>query len=133
MSVTQIATRRLMVAGRSNELEELLARGESALACDGDLHAARRHFEEAYQVAERLADGRGMALAALGVGGIWVHEQRTVTGLTLLQSRLRQALSYVDSRSPLGLRLRARLTAESDYRHRGHPGGPARALLATAR
>jgi len=106
-----------MVAGRNNELEELLARGDSALAADGDLHAARRHFEAAYRVAEKLGDGRGMALAALGMGGIWVHEQRTVAGVTLLRSRLRQALSHVDSRSPLGLRLRARLTAENDYRH----------------
>jgi hypothetical protein len=109
----------------------LLADGASALACEGDLKAGRRRFDAAYREAERIGDAGAMAEAALGMGGLWVHEHRTVTGATLLEGRLRRALSLVDPRSPVALRLRIRLAGETGYRS-GEPAGVL-ALLDEAR
>jgi tetratricopeptide (TPR) repeat protein len=97
-------------------VEALLAEGVSALVDAGDLAEARRWFDAAFREAERLGDAEAMAEAALGLGGLWVHEQRTLAGSTLLTQRLRQALSLVDHRSALGLRLRIRLAGEAAYR-----------------
>jgi hypothetical protein len=105
-----------LVADRADELENLLAEGRSALAADGDLRTGRQCFEAAYRVAEQEGDARAMAVAALGMAGLWVHEHRTVSGSVLLETRLRHALSLIDRRSVLALRIRARLTGEIDYR-----------------
>jgi hypothetical protein len=111
--------------------EELVARGSQALDLDGDLQESRRQFEAAYQAAERNGDTHTMAAAVLGLGGLWVHEHRTAAAGALLDHQLRQALSLVDPRSPLALRLRARLAAETDYRTGGHAA--ILAVLAEAR
>jgi hypothetical protein len=93
-----------------------LARAERALHADGDLQASRRLFEAAYGEAERAGDVEALALAALGLGGLWVHERRAVVDATTVRARQRDALSLLDPHSPLALRLRARLVAEADYR-----------------
>jgi hypothetical protein len=111
--------------------EELVARGSQALDLDGDLQESRRHFEAAYQAAERNGDTHAMAAAVLGLGGLWVHEHRTAAAGALLDHQLRQALSLIDPRSALALRLRARLAAETDYRTGGHAA--ILAVLAEAR
>jgi hypothetical protein len=111
--------------------EELVARGSQALDLDGDLQESRRQFEAAYQTAEHNGDTHAMAAAVLGLGGLWVHEHRTAAAGALLDHQLRQALSLVDPRSPLALRLRARLAAETDYRTGGHAA--ILAVLAEAR
>ncbi len=101
---------------RVADVGSLLRDGDSALACDGDLSTGRRYFESAYRAAERIGDFAAMAEAALGMGGLWVHEHRTATHSTLLEERLYRALGTVDPGSALWLRLRARLAGEADYR-----------------
>jgi len=114
-------TRIVADSGTVDHIGSLLADGAYALACDGDLHEGRRQFDAAYREAERLGDAEAMAVAAIGMGGLWVHEHRTVAGATLLDERLRRALSLVDPASPTGLRLRARIAGEDSYRA-GDPG-----------
>ncbi|MFJ4848663.1 MULTISPECIES: hypothetical protein [unclassified Streptomyces] len=103
-------------AERSAELRTLLDEGTRAVVDDGDLRAGRDRFERAYRMAESAGDARAMAVAALGFGGLWVHEHRTVAGSVLLESRIRQALGVLDPESSLALRLRIRLAGEGDYR-----------------
>jgi hypothetical protein len=96
-------------------LGELLRNGERALEADGDLRAGREWFDRAYRAAEAECDGAGMARAALGMGGLWVHEHRSAPAAALLQARLRSARTAVDPGSSLALRLKARLAGEADY------------------
>jgi hypothetical protein len=93
-----------------------LARAEQALHADGDLRASRALFETAYGDAERAGDVEALARAALGLGGLWVHERRGMVDATTVRARQRHALSLLDPHSPLALRLRARLAAEAGYR-----------------
>jgi hypothetical protein len=94
---------------------ELLRHGERALESDGDLRAGREWFDRAYRAAEQECDGAGMARAALGLGGLWVHEHRSAPAAALLLARLRSARTAVDPGSSLALRLKARLAGEADY------------------
>lgn len=105
------------VAPRSTgTVSTLLADGTHALTVDGDLNVSRERFESAYRLAEADEDGEGMAAAALGMSGIWVHEERTARASAVLTARLRTALTLVDDESTVGLRLRIRLAGEADYR-----------------
>ncbi|WP_230465907.1 hypothetical protein [[Actinomadura] parvosata] len=104
------------------DLEVTLVRGERALLEDGDLQRARRWFDIAYQRAQECGDPEGLAQAALGLGGIWVHEHRTAVESEKVRVRQRHALSRVDPRSPLAQRLRLRLQGEEDYRRGAHDG-----------
>jgi hypothetical protein len=113
--VSQTQCRLELVADQPGELAAVLGRGDSALLTDGDLEASRRHFEEAYRLAERAADGPAMARATLGLAGLWVQEQRTVTGAVQLEARLQHVLELLDPCSSLALRIRARLAGEADY------------------
>jgi hypothetical protein len=108
------------VPSRADELELALETGERALYIDGDLHSSRRAFERAYQLAAAADDVTAMALAALGLTGLWVSERRTVSGAAELEARLRQVLPRLADASALALRVRARLAAETDYRHGQH-------------
>jgi hypothetical protein len=111
-----VPTRRLeLVADQAGELQAALADGARAQDTDGDLRAGRQHFELAYRLAEQVSDVRAMAVAALGLAGLWVHERRTVTSAVQLEARLQHVLSLLDARSPLALRIRARLAGEADY------------------
>ena len=106
-----------LVAVRADALKSALSRGDSALHTDGDLHASRRNFERAYELAVQASDVRAMALAALGLAGLWVNERRTVSGAAQLEGRLQHALSLLTPDTSLALRVRARLAAEADYYH----------------
>lgn len=108
------------VGSRGQETGSLLARGTEALFGDGDLSTSRELFEAAYAEAERTGDINGIAVATLGLGGLWVHEHRTLAGSGQLRARLRHALSLVEPASSLALRLRVRLAAETDYRAGDH-------------
>lgn len=104
------------LAGSVEDCGWLLASGSRALEDDGDLPAARGWFEQAYQIAERAPDQAAMATAALGTGGLWVHEHRSVTAAATMEQRVRQALQVLDPGSALSVRLRTRLAGEADYR-----------------
>ncbi|WP_410586539.1 BTAD domain-containing putative transcriptional regulator [Amycolatopsis sp. lyj-23] len=108
-----LATRATAVAGPAHD--DALVAGEHALLDDGDLRTSREHFETAYVRAERAGDAASLARAALGLGGVWVHEHRTAVAAAALLTRLRHALERVDPGSSLGHRLQARLAAELDY------------------
>ena len=108
------------VAFRADELESALSGGDRALHTDGDLHAGRRNFERAYQLALAAGDVRATALAAQGLAGLWVSERRTVSGAAQLEARLQDALPALNANSPLALRIRSRLAAEADYRRGEH-------------
>lgn len=124
-------------------IELSLAAGERALLDEGDLRTSRIRFDAAYREAERWGDGEGMARAALGLGGLWVHEHRMAAVAGMVRARQRTALSLIDPQSSLALRLRVRLAAEKDYatgehasimalvaeaRRAGHPAALAEAL-----
>lgn len=94
----------------------MLVHGWHAWCVEGDQRSSREHFAAAYDAAEAEGDGRAMAFAALGLAGPWVHDHRGLTAGMSMEVRLRHALSSVDQRSALALRLRIRLAAESDYR-----------------
>ncbi|MET8155801.1 hypothetical protein ABZT47_05470 [Sphaerisporangium sp. NPDC005289] len=102
------------------EPESSLRAGESSLHTDGDLRTGRRWFEAAYRAAQCRGDGDAMARAALGLGGLWVHEHRTAADAANVRVRQRHALALADPASSPALRLRARLTGEDDYRTGGH-------------
>jgi hypothetical protein len=61
-----------------------------------------------------------MAAAALGLAGLWVHQNREAATAAVLDDRLRHGLSEVAADSSLALRLRARIAAEADYRDGDH-------------
>jgi hypothetical protein len=90
------------------------------LHSDGDLHTSRRNFERAYQLAVAAGDARAMALATLGLAGLWVSERRTVSGAAQLEARLQHVLSLLKAHTSLALRVRTRLAAEADYCHGEH-------------
>ncbi len=108
------------VALRADALRSALAAGDRALHADGDLHASRRHFEQAYELAGAAGDVHAVALAALGLAGLWVSERRTVSGAAQLEARLQHVLPLLKADTPLALRIRSRLAAEADYRHGQH-------------
>ncbi|MFD9001443.1 hypothetical protein ACFV0T_10800 [Streptomyces sp. NPDC059582] len=118
-------------ARRSGELQILLDEGTRAVVEDGDLRTGRDRFARAYRIAESSGEERAMAVAALGFGGLCVHEHRTVAGSVLLESQIRRALELLDPQSSLALRLRIRLAGESDYRNSDNTA--VLALLAQAR
>ena len=103
------------LAAATPSVEVLLSRGRRSLDEDGDARAGRLWFDAAYRAAEAMRDSVAMGEATLGLAGLWVHEQRTATAHTLLMQRMRRALASVDPDSPLGLRLRLRITAETEY------------------
>jgi DNA-binding SARP family transcriptional activator len=107
--------------GRGSELshdgdiESSLLAGERTLFEEGDLEAGRRWFGAAYRGAEGQGDGLAMARAALGLGGLWVHQNRTAVDTAVARSRQRHTLSLIDPHSSLAFRLRARLAAEEAF------------------
>jgi hypothetical protein len=119
----RMQTRRLeLVSVLAAELQSALADGDRALNRDGDLQAGRQIFERAYQLAEQASDVQAMAVAAIGLAGLWVSERRTVTGAVMLEARLQYVLSLLAEQSSLALRIRARLAGEADYARGEHVG-----------
>jgi hypothetical protein len=96
--------------------DALLRDGATSLYVDGDLGSSRASFDAAFRRAELDGDGDAMALAALGLSGLFVHEHRGVVDAALVDARLRRALAGVDPGSVLAVRLRARIAAEADHR-----------------
>ena len=91
------ARRLELVADQADDLAAALAAGARAQYADGDLLASRESFERAYRLAEQAGDVQAMAVAALGLAGLWVCERRTVTSAVLLEARLQHVLSLLDA------------------------------------
>ncbi len=106
----------MTVVPERDEAASMVASGERALHVEGDLTGARCWFTKAYEQAGRAGDPRLAALAAVGLGGLWVHEHRTAADAASVEEHQRDALAALDPRSSLALRLRTRLAAEADYR-----------------
>ncbi|MFN8080706.1 MAG: hypothetical protein U0Q19_14210 [Kineosporiaceae bacterium] len=96
--------------------EESLRAGELALHGSGDLVASRRAFAAAHAAAEQSRDAGALARAALGMGGIWVHERRAPAEAATVEACQRAALAQPNLDAALTLRLQVRLAAEADYR-----------------
>ncbi len=89
---------------------EMLERGKLALA--------RAAFWRQAEAADAHSDVERLASAALGLGGIWVHEHRSTleqARVAALQRRALGSLEALDPDSSLAHRLRTRLTAEQAY------------------
>jgi hypothetical protein len=104
------------VRGAPMDARSLLAMGERALYVEGNLRAARSWCGRAYLRAEQVGQPAVMAAAAVAMGGLRVHEHRRLIDAAGVAARQRRALALVHPRSSLALRLRARLTAEAEYR-----------------
>lgn len=112
---------------------QLLADGERAVWDRGDLCRGRELFDLAFRRAQRARDPRATAAAALGLAGLWVHEHQSFTSAAVALDRLRRAAEAATCArdETLAARLRARLTAETDYRSAEH--GAIRAVVEQAR
>jgi tetratricopeptide (TPR) repeat protein len=71
--------------------------------------------------AERTADDLAYAVAALGLGGIWVHEHRSSLARARVLELQRRALGRLAPDERLAVRLRTRLAAEDAYLSRDLP------------
>jgi len=109
------------------ETQSLVLGGVGALWVDGDRLASRDWFDAAYRRAESEGDVVAMAWSALGMSGLWPDEHRDGAVAVLVDTRLRRVLGGVDPGSSVGLRVRARLAGEADYRRGEHA-----AILAVA-
>ena len=105
-------------------MEELVALGTGEAARRAGLLAeARAAFLASADAAARSGDDPALVQAALGVGGLWVHEQRDVVGRAQVWALWDKAAAVVLPGSLDQARLAARLAAEAVYE-----GEPAEAL-----
>ena len=84
----------------------------SEVAC----REAREVFWQEAETASANGDIEALAEAALGLGGIWVHEHRTTLDNARVEALQRQALEALPHDHALARRLRMRLAAERAYR-----------------
>lgn len=104
------------MVGRSAPTTLLLDVAATELAA-GNLREARSWFRRAADQAGEPAD---LALAAVGLGGIWVHEHRTAGDHAAFEALVERAMVRLDSERPdLLARLRTRRAAELIYTGRG--------------
>jgi hypothetical protein len=81
----------------------------------GRLADARARFWEEARLAGAADDADGLASAALGLGGVWVHEHRATLERAEVQALQERALAAAGPASPWARRLRIRLAAEHGY------------------
>jgi hypothetical protein len=95
---------------------ELLLAHAGAVLASGRLVEARGLFDRAVDAAERSGNARWLAAATLGVGGVWVEEQRDELSRRRLLALCRRALVELpEGEVVLAARLRVRLAAELAY------------------
>ena len=95
-----------------------LAHADAVLAC-GRLTEARRLYERAVRPATLADDPRLVARAAIGLGGVWVEEQRDELSRRRMLALCRRARrSLPADESLLAARLAVRLAAEDVYQTR---------------
>ena len=81
----------------------------------GRLREAREQFWSEHGAANDANDVIGSAEAALGLGGLWVHEHRSTFERARVLAAQRAALADIDESSALAARLRVRLAAERAF------------------
>jgi hypothetical protein len=81
----------------------------------GRLAEARQSFLDAATAADESGDKQSLVLAALGVGGLWVHEHRDVVELARVEALWQRALDMAVPGSLDEARLVVRTTAEGVY------------------
>jgi hypothetical protein len=81
----------------------------------GRLADARARFWEEARLADAADDADGLASAAVGLGGVWVHEHRATLERAEVRALQERALGAVAPASPWARRLRIRLAAEHAY------------------
>ena len=103
-------------AAGSRASPDLLCQLGEALIATGRLAEARPVFERAVAGASDAGDSITLAVAALGLGGVWVHEHRGDESWRRYIGILRQAMARLQggttASEPLLARLRVRLAAE---------------------
>jgi tetratricopeptide (TPR) repeat protein len=107
----------LASGGRDRDVEAtaLLTYAEAVLAC-GRLAEARELFTKAAPLADAASDPRLLARIALGLGGVWVEEQRGELSRRGLVAMCRRALAALPpDEGVLAGRLSVRLAAELAY------------------
>lgn len=114
----------MAVSGRTRSTESLLEAAEHRRRL-GRLSDARTAFLALAAAAERDGDDTALVAAALGVGGIWVHEQRDVLGRAEVNVLWERAARVVAPGSIEAARLAVRRSAEAVYE-----GAPLDAVLA---
>ncbi len=82
---------------------------------EGRLAEARVLFWSEADAAQRCGDGQALAEAALGLGGLWVHENRSTLDGARVLALQHKALAGIDGTGALAQRLRARVAAEQAY------------------
>ena len=81
----------------------------------GRLREAREQFWSEHGAANDANDVIGSAEAALGLGGLWVHEHRSTFERARVLAAQGAALVDIDQSSALAARLRVRLAAERAF------------------
>lgn len=103
------------VADPTLSARALLTHAQVVLAC-GRLSEARQLFGRAVEPSEAAADARLLALAALGLGGVWVEEERDELSRRRMLNLCRRALAALPADEPLlAARIGVRLAAEHAY------------------
>jgi tetratricopeptide (TPR) repeat protein len=117
----------IRVAGGSKSLLEVAETCRQA----GRLIEARRHFLDAAAAADEDGDKQSLVAAALGAGGLWVHEHRDVVERARVQALWERALDLAERGSLDEARLVVRTTAEGVYN--GEPIEPVVAAVEVVR
>lgn len=82
---------------------------------EGQLAAARAAFAVEAEVAESAGNAEAFARAALGLGGLWVHDYRSHLHRARVFALQERALRRLDPATRLARRLRLRLEIERTY------------------
>src|SRR5262245_37643839 len=81
----------------------------------GRIGDARGRFAAALDDARATGDPELFARAALGLGGVWVHEHRDAVDRAHALAMQRFAVAQLEPHDPLAVRLSTRLAAEESY------------------
>ncbi len=108
-------------AGLGRPPASLLAARGQALLRSGRLAKAREQFRRAVHAAEEEGDAISLGLAAIGLGGVWLAEERSPIERERFLDLLRRARHQLpEDQAALRLRLDARLGAELAYETGGY-------------
>ena len=99
---------------RAGQLDGIIEAAEAARR-GGRLSEAREAFIKAATAAECALDAEALVRAALGVGGLWVHEHRDVVGRAAVRNLWERARDVVRPGSIEEARLAVREAAEAVY------------------